>query len=542
MQAVYVLVAALFIAMVLVPPLMRFAGDLGLTDRPDERKIHSRVIPRSGGIAIVAGAVIPVLVWVPMRPDLSAFLAAAGILFVFGVLDDRFNLDYRLKFLGQLMAAAVVTLAGGVLVQYLPFMSSAPLPLWLSAPITIVVLVGLTNAVNLSDGLDGLAGGVSLLALGCLALLAYECSDSAALMTAVAIMGATFGFLRFNTNPAQIFMGDTGSQFLGFATGVLAIVVTQRPDSAVAVLVPLLILGLPILDTLNVMTRRVLAGRSPFSPDRQHLHHQLIGAGLSQNQAVIVIYGLQTLMIGLAYLLRYSTDLSIVGVYAVFSLGVLYGLHHLSRYEEHLAANEWLRDKHPSEKPLSLRDVRTLLVQWPFRILTLALPLTLLIGALSAPSVGADVGMLAGSLLVLLLAALLVGWRFGIWIERLSAYFVALAVAYFASLLPGIEAHRDTILFALAALAVLTAFWVRFAWIDFRVTSLDVLILIIAITMPSLEAPLYARFGVVALGAVVFFYAIEVLLSARQRDWGPLRLSVIAVLAVFAVKGLLSSL
>ena len=139
MQAVYVLLLALSVSMVLIPPLSRFAGRLGLTDTPNERKIHTAPIPRIGGIALVVGAVIPILLWVPMERDLSAFMLAVGVLFVFGVLDDRFNLDYRLKLLGQMLAALIVTLGGGVLITAIPFFSDGSLPSLIAVPLTVFV-------------------------------------------------------------------------------------------------------------------------------------------------------------------------------------------------------------------------------------------------------------------------------------------------------------------------------------------------------------------------------------------------------------------
>jgi len=537
MLAVYVLLVSLFISMVLVPPLMRFADVLGLTDQPGERKIHSRTIPRTGGIAIVIGALIPVICWVPMRPDIVAFILSALVLFVFGLLDDRFNLDYRFKFVGQFVAAAIVTLAGGVLIRYVPSASIEPIPLVLSAPLTIFVLVGLTNAVNLSDGLDGLAGGISLLSIGCLGILAYQCVDLTVFMLALAIMGATFGFLRFNTSPAQVFMGDTGSQFLGFSSGVIAVMVTQRLDNAVGVMLPILILGLPILDTLNVMIRRILQGRSPFSPDRLHLHHQLIASGLNQNQAVMLIYGVQTLLVALAYLLRFSADLAVIVAYVSISIAILFSLSHLPRFMAQCASSDWMRVVQRKRLFAYLRGMRARIVKWLYRIFSAVLPLMSLAVLLTTPSVGPDMALLGGVLLIGLILALMSRWRFAQWAERLSAYVVAVAVAYYLGSLPSIDAHRDAILFGVAGFVVLIAIWMRFAWIDFRVSSLDVLILIIALSVPNLSAPMYEHFGMMALVAIVLFYVIEILFAERKRPWGLLRLSIIALLATIALRG-----
>ncbi|MFD2110313.1 glycosyltransferase family 4 protein [Thiorhodococcus fuscus] len=539
MQAIYVLLVALFISMLLVPPLSRFAGRLGMTDQPGDRKIHSRAIPRTGGIAIVIGALTPILLWVPMRPDLLAWVLGSVVIFGFGILDDRFNLDYRLKLLGQLVSALVVVLLGGVLIDRIPFLGLDPLPGWLGLPLTLLVLVGLTNAVNLSDGLDGLAGGLSLLALGALAVLAYECEDSAALMVSFAIMGAIFGFLRFNTNPAQIFMGDTGSQFLGFSTAVIALIVTQRPDTAVSKVVPVLILGLPILDTLSVMIRRIADGRSPFSPDRLHLHHRLLGLGWNQYQAVVSIYGAQLFLILLAYVLRFSADLVLLAVYAGFSAGLLYTLCVLSvRASRSGQGPDRVDLDVDSDGRRSTELVGRYVAIWASRFLAIAVSSTLVAGAVIAPDVSSDVATLSGLLLVFLMLGFWLppSWRF--WGERLAAYVIAVAVVYFMSSISAIESHKSWAFAAFGLFGGLTAIWVRFSKTGFQVNSLDVLILVVAVVVPNLSAPLYERVGWLALGAIILFYAIEVLMSDAESRNGLLRASVVTALAILTLKGL----
>ncbi|EXJ15145.1 MraY family glycosyltransferase [Imhoffiella purpurea] len=496
--------------------------------------------PRTGGIAIVIGTLIPVLLWAPMRADLHAYVLGAFVIFVFGILDDRLNLDYRLKLLGQVAAALIVTLVGGVLIQRVPLLGFDLLPFALSLPLTVFVLVGLTNAVNLSDGLDGLAGGLSLLALGCLSVLAYQCGDSAALMVVFAIMGATFGFLRFNTNPAQIFMGDTGSQFLGFSTGVMALIVTQRPDTAVSALVPILILGLPILDTVNVMVRRIAEGRSPFSADRLHLHHQLLALGWSQYQAVVAIYIAQAVLILLAYVFRYSADLALALIYVGFSILMLVGIEALSRRGSRADAGAESRvlDDDPDDRRL-LEAIEGFLARWSSRLLSFVVPLVLVGGALAAPDVGSDIGVLTS----LLLAQLLVGlwltprWRF--WSERLAAYVIAVAVVYFLYETSMMDVHGRLVMFVFGLLGVAIALWVRFSNVDFNVSTLDILILIVAVVVPSLSASWYARFGWLALGVIILFYAIEVLMSDARGKSLWLRLSVAAALGILAIKGFL---
>jgi UDP-GlcNAc:undecaprenyl-phosphate GlcNAc-1-phosphate transferase len=161
----------------------------------------------------------------------------------------------------------------------------ALLPAWVAVPLTVVAIIGVTNAINLADGLDGLAGGISLLSFCCIGYLAYLEGDISVGLAALAFIGAIFGFLRFNTHPATIFMGDTGSQLLGFAAITLSLALTQR-QTALSPLLPLILLGFPVLDTLTVMITRILRKRSPFSADRNHFHHNLLDLGFRHPESV----------------------------------------------------------------------------------------------------------------------------------------------------------------------------------------------------------------------------------------------------------------
>ncbi len=214
-----VFLSAALLSLVLVPPLINLAHRYHFIDAPDLRKVHTTPIPRIGGLAMVAGTVLPLLVWLPFDNQLVAYLCGVGVIALFGLWDDRANLDYRLKFAGQFIAAAIPVFLGGLVIREIPFGPFNGLPDVIAYPLTIVFLVGITNAVNLTDGLDGLAGGTALLSLIVIALLAYLADGTQLLAITLAVSGAIFGFLRYNTHPASIFMGDTGSQFLGYSLG-----------------------------------------------------------------------------------------------------------------------------------------------------------------------------------------------------------------------------------------------------------------------------------------------------------------------------------
>src|ERR1700678_3629711 len=311
-------VLAMVVTMASLPLLVRLATRWLIVDQPGGRKVHSVPIPRVGGVAMTLGIFVAALLTVDLQGQDRWFLAAAGVLAIFGVMDDRFDLDYRVKLIGQLLAVGIVVIAGDVQIRAITLDDRFLLSPWISEPLTVVFLVGITNAINLADGLDGLAGGTTFLCLGALAMLAHSGGQSVPAALALTFAGAVLGFLRFNTYPASVFMGDAGSQLLGFAVGVLSLRATQSGDSAVSAATPILLLALPILDTLSVMVQRISERRSPFSPDKNHIHHKLLALGFDHHEAVMVIYVLQAALFLLAYFLRFESDLLILGVVTIF--------------------------------------------------------------------------------------------------------------------------------------------------------------------------------------------------------------------------------
>ena len=293
----------------LIPWVTRLAYSLGRVDQPDARKVHTTPIPRLGGVAIFLGffiaiAVIELLVVGPLFPRTGPFmglLAGASIIFLLGIVDDLRPLPATLKLVIQIVAASVAV-ALGVRIEVLsnPMGGMLILPMSLSVGLTIFWLVGITNTINLIDGLDGLAGGVSLIAASTTALIAFQTKQPALALLALALVGATIGFLRYNWNPAKIFMGDSGSLFLGFVLAAISVIGLLKVAATAALLVPILILGVPIFDTAFAIVRRAIQRRPIFSPDRGHLHHRLLGLGFSQRRAVVIIYAICLLLGGTA--------------------------------------------------------------------------------------------------------------------------------------------------------------------------------------------------------------------------------------------------
>lgn len=301
-------VLAFIVAFSATPIVRKLAFKAGAIDIPkDERRMHNKPIALMGGAAIITGFIVSLAfdlitttnLLTPGREFLG-LLTGIAIIALLGVLDDIKTLRAKVKLAFQLAAAISVVLISGTRITVLsnPFGSSSYLELspFISYSLTILWIVGITNAINLLDGLDGLAAGVSSissLSLFFVSMLRGDLEPSIAIYTAViaaALAGSTLGFLPFNFNPAKIFMGETGSAFLGFTLGVISIQGTLKSYTAISIAIPLLVLGLPLFDTLSAIIRRVVSGKSIMQADRGHLHHKLIDMGLSQRQSVVVMY------------------------------------------------------------------------------------------------------------------------------------------------------------------------------------------------------------------------------------------------------------
>lgn len=281
------------------PLVRRFAFKIGAIDIPkDNRRMHKKPTPRIGGLAIIFGFTVATLCFAQPSRQLYGTLAGAAIIAVMGVIDDCKNLPAKLKFVIQIIAALVVVFAGDIKIDVFTnpnFLSDNPywvLPEWLSITLTVIWIVFITNAVNFIDGLDGLAAGVSAIMSISLVFISIRVGEYSIAILGIALMGSCFGFLPFNFNPAKIFMGDTGSTFLGFMLATLSIQGVFKSYAVISFAVPLLILGLPLFDALFAMIRRILRGQSPMTADRGHLHHRLVDMGFSQKQTVFILYAI----------------------------------------------------------------------------------------------------------------------------------------------------------------------------------------------------------------------------------------------------------
>jgi UDP-GlcNAc:undecaprenyl-phosphate GlcNAc-1-phosphate transferase len=345
MRSVFIaFLMSLGVGALLTPLVRRLAIRLGALDAGGGRKVHAGSIPRLGGLAIVLGFYAPLTGLLFLDAGINRhFLAdqrkvvglfVGGLIIAgLGLYDDFRGANAPKKFLVQFLVAALLWQAGyRIDVVSNPFGSPIELGAW-GLPVTLLWIAGVINALNLIDGLDGLAGGVAVFVLGTLFVVASLQDRVLVCLMCAALGGATLGFLLYNFNPASIFMGDTGSLFLGFVIAAMSIQGSQKSSTAVVVAIPVLALGLPLADTFLAMVRRALRGRSMFQADREHIHHKLLDLGLSQRQAVLVLYGASLLLAGVALVIFYLNDAqaaAVLGVVAIIGVAVFHQMGYLS--------------------------------------------------------------------------------------------------------------------------------------------------------------------------------------------------------------------
>ena len=342
------IIAAFAVAAVLsyffTPPVKNFAHKVGAIDVPkDARRMHKKPIPRLGGLAIYGGFLCSILIFGQLDETMLCVLLGAAIIVALGIFDDVLALGAKLKFVVQIVAAAIPVCIGdlqiGLFTNLNPLSDTPFVHLGiLAVPVTIIWIVGITNAVNLIDGLDGLAVGVSSIAAITMLAVALLTGNMPIAITMAALAGACIGFMPYNLNPAKIFMGDTGSTFLGYMLATVSIMGLFKFYAVISFAVPFLILGLPIFDTANAIIRRVAAGRSPMSPDRGHVHHKLIDMGFNQKQAVAILYAISATLGLTAVVLTSSGEVKaivlLLAVLAAILVGacIIYGAENWSKH------------------------------------------------------------------------------------------------------------------------------------------------------------------------------------------------------------------
>ena len=535
--------------MTFIPILKVVAVKLNAMDLPNPRKVHSYPMPKIGGVAMALGALVPVVLYAKNDNFFYAVLIGTWIVVIHGVIDDLKDFGHKFKFLGQILAALVVIFYGGVKIKILGIFlpEGMHLPDALSIPLTLLAIVGVTNAINLSDGLDGLAGGSSLLIFLCIGYLAHTGSyignNYFIVLMSSAVVGAIFGFLRFNTYPATIFMGDAGSQLLGFLAITLSLGLTQC-NTPLSSFLPLLLLGYPVLDTLTVMAERISKGKSPFKADKNHFHHKLIRLGFFHTEAVVAIYAITAMLVSSAFIFRFHTEWYLLTFYLVFS-GLFIGGFivadkagwQLQRYD--------LVDKVIKGKVAILRE-KYILIKVSFYFVQIAVPL-LLISSCMLP---AAVPFYYSLLTLALIGLTTITWFFmRYWMTgalRISFYLLVPLTLRLGQIdMVSWMNTRATMLYnlsflALALFVVLTLKFTRRRK-GFKVTPMDFLILIVAIVVPNLPDPRIQSLdmGFLATKIIVLLFSFEVLIGELRGQIKNVVAATLAALLLVAIRGVI---
>jgi UDP-GlcNAc:undecaprenyl-phosphate GlcNAc-1-phosphate transferase len=536
---------SMFITIALIPILRMAAKKMNIVDIPNERKVHDAPMPKAGGIAIAFGALVPIFFLGQMNKFMWSVVIGAWIVVLFGFYDDIKKLGFKAKFSGQIIAALIVIFYGGLKITSLGALlpEDCSLPMFISVPLTLIAIVGVTNAINLSDGLDGLAGGIMLLSFICIGYLAYRCEHVFIALMSAAMVGGIFGFLRYNTFPATLFMGDSGSQLIGFLGITLSLGLTQD-HTPLSPMLPLLLLGLPVLDTLTVMIERIRNGKSPFTADKNHLHHKLMGLGLYHTEAVFLIYVMQTILVTFAFMFRFYSEWLLLFFYVIFS-GVVLSLICLARRNGFRFQRPGVFDRVIKERLIIFKQEQTL-IRSTFSAVEITLPILLIFTCFLPADVPSYVSIMSiiFALMVFLSGMFKKEWAGGSL--RLALYLLIPFLIYAS------ESHRvawaanggfkfyNLSFGILAIFVVLTIKYTRRTK-GFKATPMDFLILFAALVIPNLPDPQIQSFhmGMMATKIIVLFFSYEVWICELRGRLGRAGSSTIAALMVLAVRGFL---
>ncbi|MCP4410373.1 MAG: undecaprenyl/decaprenyl-phosphate alpha-N-acetylglucosaminyl 1-phosphate transferase [Gammaproteobacteria bacterium] len=542
MQYLITIVAATSISLAIIPLMVRLAPALGMMDQPSERKVHQIPIPRVGGWGIVLGALVPVIVLLPGDRIFHAYILGALILAIFGTWDDRKEIGHYVKFIGQFVAIVPLVIYGDLYVTSLPFLGPDTLPKSVAIPFTVISMMGVINALNHSDGLDGLAAGESLLCLSAITFLSFQSGAFFATIIAAATIGGALGFLRYNTHPAAVFMGDGGSQFLGYTLGFLVVLLTQKVDVTLSPAMVLLLVGLPIIDILVVLKKRILQGKNWFRASKNHVHHRLLELGFVHQESVVIIYTVQTLFVLAAVVLRYENDWMILAVYGLVCaiLFVPLNIAEKTGWKIYQATDQGVFDQ-----ALSYARCQFLVI-FPRRFLDIVIPGYLIIGSIIAIDVPRDFGLAAAVVFVLLLIEPFFNKTTRSIVRRALIYLVAAFIIYlhfdYPQLIYSWIGPVRISVFSMIAVSVAVA--VRFSprrrKFEFETTAMDFLMVFMVFAALG-----YSTFqhhekwiGIFVIKLVVVLYACELSIIERRERWTPLTIASLVAVAILSFRGL----
>jgi UDP-GlcNAc:undecaprenyl-phosphate GlcNAc-1-phosphate transferase len=497
-----------------------------------------------GGVGIVIGSLVPLMLLLAPDKLSQAYVYGATVLFLFGLWDDVFEIGHYPKFIGQVVAALIVILYGDLYVVRFPFVPNETIPPDFGIPFTLVAIVGMINAINHSDGLDGLAGGESLFSLGAIGLLVFFVAGGAGAMTiSFTVIGGILGFLRYNTHPARVFMGDSGSQFIGYTLAFLAILLTQQVDTNLSPSVVLLLLGLPIADIVVVLLKRARGGLNIFRATRNHIHHRLLDLGFVHRESVIIIYSLQMIFVTTGVILRLESDVLITGVYLTYCV-LIFGVINLA---ERTGWKLQRAARSGQNKVIAHEMLKHVLVVIPRRFLAISIPFFLVGASLSVNTVPDDFAKMSLLVAALILLDLFVGRGQQSIMRRALIYIIAAQVGYlWVTYRPdywtGLAEIGEAVFFALIAVAFAAAvkFSPRRRKIEFELTATDYLVAfcllgVLVISRGNLWGTGNVSFVV---QMIIVFYACELLITEKRGGWSWLSIASLVAGGVLGMRGL----
>ncbi len=541
MQALFALITATVISMVVLPLMVRLSPYIGMIDQPSARKVHRTPIARVGGVGIVLGALVSLLIWMPMTDQLSAYVMGSIVLFGFGALDDQRELDHYVKFIGQFIAVGIVVFYGGISIDRIPFVTET-LPPSIAVPFTFFAMVGVINAINHSDGLDGLAGGESLLTLLGIVFIAYQAEESInqVVVIACAVMGGVIGFLRYNTYPAKVFMGDSGSQFLGFTLAFLVIILTQQINTAVSLALPALLLGLPVIDILAVLFLRAKGGMNIFHATRNHIHHRLLDRGFSHQASVVAIYSTQAFFVLSALALTYEADWIILMLYSLVCGAIFILLTQAEQRGWRLPSKEYAAAMLPNPVDQE-KGVLSKAGEYPFLFLQIMIPLLLIYVAVAIPSVSSDFAIISALLVAVLTMDLFFGRAGRSIIQQGSVFICAIFMVYLSTLhLPESMGGIEVVIYALLAGSIAVTLKLT-KGLEFKTTSADYLTLFIVLLVGFFQDIHFLGVNLteIALKSAIVLYGCELISNQNTAQRNILNGAVLCAFGMLALRWIL---
>jgi UDP-GlcNAc:undecaprenyl-phosphate GlcNAc-1-phosphate transferase len=481
--------------------------------------------------------------WVPMDNLVRAVYLGGALIVIFGVIDDIINLKYIQKFLVQIGAALVVIFYGGIRIESLGNLVPAGfvLPVFVSIALTVLFIVGVTNAINLSDGLDGLAGGISMLSFVTIGFFAYRCENMVIAIMSAAVVGAILGFLRYNTHPAVVFMGDTGSQMLGFLCAVFSLVLTQS-NTPYSEIIPLFLIGFPILDTLVVMVERIAKGGSPFKADKNHFHHKLMKLGLYHSESVLVIYNLQALFLCLAVMFRFYSNWINLIVFAILALTILFCFEfaRITQFKFRNGDGKYLGSK----SVLAAVAGEKLSIRLFFGVLKWGLSLVFLFQCIIPEKMPWYLSFLAVVVIILILVSKVLKRQISKDVMKVVLYFIIPMLVYFSttaasSWMSVRMIYVNNILFITLIIFVIATLNLTRRQKGFKVNPLDFLIFIVIIVFPNLPSVHFEnpQIKMVVAKVLILFFSYDVLLGELRQEDTFLDNYLLAAFFVIAING-----